>query len=143
VVLTERNVFGAMFERHGKFHLSRAEEILTCVGLWGKRHELAANLSYGQRKLLEIGRALAMNAEIFLFDEPFAGLFPEIARAVSNILMELKKEGKTIVLVEHDIGVVRKISDEVFVLDSGQLLAQGKPDEALARREAVEAYLGD
>src|SRR3989338_2934106 len=63
VVLTERSVFGALFEKHGKFHLAKAEEVLTRVGLFEKRHALARNLSYGQRKLLEIARVLAMNPE--------------------------------------------------------------------------------
>ncbi|MBI2623636.1 MAG: ABC transporter ATP-binding protein [Candidatus Liptonbacteria bacterium] len=142
-VLTERGVFGALIERHGEFHLKKAEEVLRLVGLWEKRDELAVNLSYGQRKLLEIGRAYAMNAEIFLFDEPFAGLFPAMVETVAEVFRALKAAGKTIILVEHDMGLIRRLTDYVFVLDSGKLLAEGKPEEVLARKEVIEAYLGE
>jgi branched-chain amino acid transport system ATP-binding protein len=143
LVLTERNVFGSLFEKHNQYHLARAEEILKKVGLWEKRKELAINLSYGQRKLLEIGRALSTNAEMFLFDEPFAGLFPEMVKSVAHIIKELKKEDKSIVLIEHNMDLVRGLSDYVFVMDSGKLLAEGKPDHVLNRREVIEAYLGE
>ena len=103
ITLTERNVFSALFEKHNKFHLARAEELLKKVDLWEKRNEMAGNLSYGQRKLLEIARVLAMNAEIYLFDEPFAGLFPEMVKIVIAVLQELRTEGKTAVLIEHNM----------------------------------------
>ncbi|MBI2888975.1 MAG: ABC transporter ATP-binding protein [Candidatus Liptonbacteria bacterium] len=142
-VLTERGVFGALFERHSEFHLKQAEEVLRLVGLWEKRNELAVNLSYGQRKLLEIARAYAMRSDIYLFDEPFAGLFPAMVETVAEVFRALKAAGKTIILVEHDMGLIRRLTDYVFVLDSGKLLAEGKPDEVLSRREVVEAYLGE
>ncbi len=142
VVLTERNVFGALFEKHNKFHLTKAEEILKRVGLWEKHNAITANLSYGQRKLLEIGRALATNAEVYLFDEPFAGLFPEMVKIVSSIIKELKREGKTVILIEHDMNLIRELSDHVFVMDSGKLLAEGKPEEVLNKKEVIDAYIG-
>ena len=123
VVLTERNVFSALFEKHKEYHLKKAEDILRRVGLWEKKKELAANLSYGQRKLLEIGRTMVTNADVFLFDEPFAGLFPEMVKIVSTIIQELKKEDKTIILIEHDMNLIRELSDYVFVMDGGKLLA--------------------
>ncbi|MCR4328519.1 MAG: ABC transporter ATP-binding protein [Patescibacteria group bacterium] len=143
LILTERNVFGALFERHGESHLKKAEEVLRLVGLWEKRSELAINLSYGQRKLLEIGRAYAMNSDIYLFDEPFSGLFPAMVKTVEEVFHALKASGKTIILVEHDMGLIRRLTDYVFVLDSGKLLAEGIPDEVLGRKEVVEAYLGE
>lgn len=143
VVLTERNVFGALFEKHSEYHLKIAEEVLSKVGLWEKKNQLAANLSYGQRKLLEIARAMAMKAEIFLFDEPFAGLFPEMIKIVSGIMRELKKEEKTVVLIEHNMNIIRELCDHILVMDSGKLLAEGKPKEVLEKREVIEAYLGD
>ena len=143
ITLTERNVFGALFEKHNKFHLARAEELLKKVGLWEKRNEMAGNLSYGQRKLLEIARALAMNAEIYLFDEPFAGLFPEMVKIVVAVLKELRAEGKTAVLIEHNMDLIRELSDHVIVMDGGELLAEGKPNEVLAERKVIEAYLGE
>lgn len=143
VVLTERNVFGSFFEKHNSYHLSKVKYALEKVNLWEKRNELATNLSYGQRKLLEIARALAMKAEIYLFDEPFAGLFPEMRKIVSGIIRELKQENKTIILVEHDIGLIRELCDHIFVMNEGKLLAEGKPEEVLEKREVVEAYLGE
>ena len=143
VVLTERSVFGALFERHGKLHLTKAEEALKRVGLWEKRHALANNLSYGQRKLLEIARVLAMNPEIVFFDEPFAGLFPEMLKVVVSVMQELKRQGKTQILVEHNMELIRELSDCCVVLDSGELLAEGEPQEVLSRRDVIEAYLGE
>ena len=151
VVLTDRNAFQALFERHGAYHLKKAEEFLRRVNLWEKRNELAISLSYGQRKLLEIARALAMTrsatsgqaADIYFFDEPFAGLFPEMAKIVSGILKELRQEKKAVVLIEHDMGIIRELSDRILVLDAGKLIAAGNPDDVLGRRDVIEAYLGD
>lgn len=143
VVLTERNVWSAIFERHKKFHLEKAKEVLERVGLWTKKDELAINLSYGQRKLLEIARALAMNAEVYLFDEPFAGLFPEMVKTVVSVIKELRSAGKTVVLIEHNVALIRELSDYVIVMDSGKLLAEGKPDDVLSKKEVIEAYLGE
>jgi len=143
VVVTERNVFSSLFERHTEYHHEIAEEVLQKVGLLEKKNQLAVNLSYGQRKLLEIARTLAMKAEVYLFDEPFAGLFPEMKKIVSNIFQELKQENKTIVLIEHDIGLIRELCDHIFVMDEGKLLAEGKPESVLKKREVFEAYLGE
>lgn len=149
VVLTERNVAGALLEKHKKFHLEKAEEVLKRVDLLEKRNELAHNLSYGQRKLLEIARVLAMihsptgGSEIFFFDEPFAGLFPEMVKIVTSVIKELRDKGKTIVLVEHNMDLIRELSDHVIVLDAGKLLAEGRPEEVLSRKDVIEAYLGE
>lgn len=142
VVLTERNVFGALFERHNALHLKRAEELLQKINLWEKRHDPAGNLSYGQRKLLEIARALAMGSAIYLFDEPFAGLFPEMVKIIVSILKELRAEGKTVILIEHNMDLIRELSDHVVVMDGGRLLAEGKPEVVLNEQKVVEAYLG-
>ena len=143
IAFTERNFFGALFERHSVYHLERTEELLRKVNLWEKRNEMAGNLSYGQRKLLEIARALAMDAGIYLFDEPFAGLFPEMVKIVVTVLKELRAEGKTSVLIEHNMDLIRELSDHVIVMDSGRLLAEGTPNEVLAERKVIEAYLGE
>ena len=149
VVLTERSIWSAMFEKHSKFHLEKSEEVLKQVGLWEKRNELAKNLSYGQRKLLEIARVLAMchsgtgDLQVIFFDEPFAGLFPEMIKVVVAVLNDLRAKGKAVVLVEHNIDLIRQLSDYLYVLDAGHLLAEGKPDEVLKKKEVVEAYLGE
>ncbi len=143
VVLTKRNVFSAIFEKHKEYHANIAKEVLKKVDLWEKRDELAENLSYGQRKLLEIGRAIATKAQIFLFDEPFAGLFPEMIKIIVSIIKDLKKQGKTVVLIEHNMDLIRQLSDNVFVMDNGKLLAEGTPEKVLNKKEVIEAYLGE
>jgi len=143
VALTERSIIGSMFEHHNELHQKQAQELLEKVRLWEKKGELVGGLSYGQRKLLEIARALAMNAEIYFFDEPFAGLFPEMTKIVVSILEELRAKGKTVLLVEHNMNLIRQLADHVIVLDAGKLLAQGKPNEVLERRDVIEAYLGE
>jgi ABC-type branched-subunit amino acid transport system ATPase component len=142
VVLTPRSVAASLSWRGERKQREKAEQLLRQVGLWEKRSDLAKSLSYGQRKLLEIARALAMNAEIYLFDEPFAGLFPEMVQAIARVVESLKEEGKTVVLIEHDMGVIRRLADHVIVMDEGKLLAEGAAAEVLARREVIEAYLG-
>lgn len=142
LTLTERNVWGALFERHGKHHLDQAEAVLKKVGLWEKRHDHAENLSYGQRKLLEVARAVSMKANVYFFDEPFAGLFPEMVKTVSGILRELRAGDAAIVLVEHDMGLVRELADHCYVLDSGKVIAEGVPESVLKEPHVIEAYLG-
>lgn len=142
IVLTERTVWSALFERHGKFHLDTAEDLLKKVGLWEKRNELAENLSYGQRKLLEIVRAVAMKSKVYLFDEPFAGLFPEMVKVVSKVLEELRDSGAAVVLIEHNMDLIRNLCDHCYVLDSGKLIASGTPDEVLSQEDVIDAYLG-
>ena len=148
VVITSRNVIGSLFERHKKYHLDIAEKVLKQVGLWDKRESLAHDLSYGQRKLLEIARVLALDEDgqgtlhTVLFDEPFAGLFPEMIKIVSETLSLLRAQGKTVVLIEHNMDIIRELSDHVIVLDSGKVIAEGTPAEALAQHNVIEAYLG-
>jgi ABC-type branched-subunit amino acid transport system ATPase component len=142
VVLTRRGVLASLFERPSEERLARARTLLGRVGLQEQEAQLAATLSYGQRKLLEIARALAMDARVYLFDEPFAGLFPEMVQTIVGIVRALKEEGRTVVLIEHDMGVIRQLADAIVVLDEGRLLAQGEPEEVLERREVVDAYLG-
>ena len=143
VVLTHRNAINALFENKKKLYEDRAIEILEKIGLSEKKHELAMNLSYGQRKLLEIGRALAMDSDIILFDEPYAGLFKEMIKKVSDIIKELREAGKTVILVEHNMEIIRDLCDKVVVLDAGELLAIGEPEKVLKQKDVVNAYLGE
>ena len=142
VVLTSRGVFQAVFERTNSGHRNKATEILQAVGMWDKRDSLAQDLSYGQRKLLEIGRAMALDAHIYLFDEPFAGLFPQMLESVKAILKHMRDEGRTIIFVSHNMEIVREMSDHIIVMDSGKLLTSGDVETVLNRKEVIEAYLG-
>ena len=142
VVLTERRVFPALLERTQPRHKDEAERILRSVGMWEKRDALAQDLSYGQRKLLEIGRAMAMDVQIYLFDEPFAGLFPRMLEQVKTILKDMRERERSILFVSHNMDIVRELADHLFVLDSGNLLAVGEVDEVLGRSKVIDAYLG-
>ena len=143
VVLTERNVFGALFERHNNYHLGKGERRAGKRSIFGKKKRAGGKSFLRPKKTVEIARAVSTQAEMYLFDEPFAGLFPEIIKTVSEIIQELKKEGKTVILIEHNMDLIRELCDNVIVMDSGKLLAQGKPEEVLRKKEVVEAYLGE
>lgn len=147
VVTTCKGWVGALFEKHTNYHLAIAEKVLIRVGIWQFRDRLAINLSYGQRKLLEIARVLAMReigkARIIFFDEPYAGLFPEMVKVVVSVMKELREEGTTVILIEHNMDLIRELSDHVIVMDSGELLAEGKPNEVLSQKDVIEAYLGE
>ena len=143
VVLTERRLFPSLLERTKPRHREEAERILKSVGMWEKRDAMAQDLSYGQRKLLEIGRALAMDVQIYLFDEPFAGLFPRMLEQVKSILKDMREQDRSIVFVSHNMDIVRELADHLFVLDSGALLAVGETDEVLSRSSVIDAYLGN
>jgi branched-chain amino acid transport system ATP-binding protein len=143
VVLTERRLFPSLLERTKPRYKEKAQSILQSVGMWEKRDSMAMDLSYGQRKLLEIGRAIALDVDIYLFDEPFAGLFPRMLERVKAILKDMREQGHTIVFVSHNMDIVRELSDHVFVLDSGTLLAVGEVEEVLGRSNVIDAYLGN
>ena len=142
VGLTERRLFPSLLERTKPRHEAKAAEILRSVGMWEKRDAMAGDLSYGQRKLLEIGRVMALDVKIYLFDEPFAGLFPRMLERVKAILKEMRQQKRTIIFVSHNMDIVRELSDHIFVLDSGALLAVGEVDEVLGRSDVIDAYLG-
>ena len=115
--------------------------LLGVVGLEEKTQQLAGQLSYGQQKLLSLACCLAMEAKILLLDEPVAGVHPDMATKILNLLRTLRNLGKLIVFIEHDISAVRAVADHVVVMDHGQVIAQGVPGEVLERAEILEAYL--
>ena len=143
VVLTERRLLPSLLERRRPAHREKAERILKEVGMWEKREAMAGELSYGQRKLLEIGRAMAMDAQTYLFDEPFAGLFPRMLERVKEIVVRMRDEGHTLIFISHNMDIVRELPDHLIVLDSGKLLTQGEVHDVLSREEVIEAYLGE
>lgn len=142
ITLTNKNVLDGIFEVHSKKHLEEVGNVLDKIGLKEKKHVHAEKLSYGQRKLLEVGRVLLTKSDIYFFDEPFAGLFPEMIRIVSHILKELRDSGATVVLVEHNMQIIKELSDYCIVMDEGKVLAEGITEEVLNRDDVVEAYLG-
>lgn len=119
-----------------------AERILKVMGLWDYRGELAGNLSHGDQRYLEMGIALAAKPSLLLLDEPTAGMTPSETRATTDLLKVIKEEA-TIILIEHDIEVVFKVSDRIIVLHQGSVLAQGAPGEVRATPEVQAAYFGE
>jgi branched-chain amino acid transport system ATP-binding protein len=121
----------------------RAAELLRLVGLRGVGGELAKNLPYGDQRRLEVARALASDPSLLLLDEPTAGMNPRETSDMMALINKLRTElGLTVLLIEHDMKVVMGISDRVTVLDHGERIAEGTPDEVRKNPRVIEAYLG-
>jgi len=120
---------------------ARADEMLATVGLAPKAHLLAAQLSHGEQRHLELAIALAANPVLLLLDEPTAGMSPEETDETMELISALRA-GRTIVLVEHKMKLVMKISDRITVLHQGQVLADGTPEEIRANEVVQRTYLG-
>ncbi len=122
---------------------ARARDLLTRFGLIDKADDYAGSMSGGQRKLLELTRAVMMRAELILLDEPMAGVNPALTQSILAHIKSLRDDdGKTIIFIEHDMDVIQEISDWIVVLGEGRVIAEGRPSDIASNPAVVEAYLG-
>jgi ABC-type branched-subunit amino acid transport system ATPase component len=121
---------------------AKADELLERFLLIKKREDFAGSLSGGQRKLLEMARALMADPELVMLDEPMAGVNPALKQSLLGHVKSLRDEGRTVLFVEHDMDMVRDISDWVIVMAQGKIVAEGPPDSVMADPRVIDAYLG-
>jgi neutral amino acid transport system ATP-binding protein len=120
----------------------RADELLQRFNLAEKREDFAGSLSGGQRKLLEMARALMVEPELVMLDEPMAGVNPALTQSLLQHVKDLREEGMTVLFVEHDMDMVRDISDWVVVMAEGRIIAEGPPEVIMRNQAVIDAYLG-
>jgi branched-chain amino acid transport system ATP-binding protein len=137
-------IYSGPAEREELAHRAYAEKIIDFLEIQAIRKTPVGRLPYGLQKRVELGRALAMEPELLLLDEPMAGMNVEEKEDMCRFVLDVNDEfGTTIALIEHDMGVVMDISDRIVVLDYGRKIADGPPDEVRTRPEVIAAYLGE
>lgn len=141
-LLTGALFYGAA-RREEVVHRRRVEEIIDFLEMEAIRKTIVGNLSYGLRKRVELGRALALEPTLLLLDEPMAGMNVEEKEDMARFILDIhERQGMTIVLIEHDMGLVMDISHRVVVLDFGEKIGEGTPDEIRKDERVIKAYLG-
>lgn len=137
----DESILKSLFSRKEK-KIKKIKKILEIVNLNKPVSTYAQDLSYGQRKLLDLATALAKPHNILLLDEPVAGVNPLLRKQIKEIIKKLNKKGETIVLIEHDMNFVMDLADEIFVMESGKIIAHGKPKDIQNNKKVLDAYLG-
>jgi len=137
-----RNIFQSKAIKQQDHHnLNRAWEILELIEIADKADTLVEGLSGGQKKLLSLGQALMVSPKLILLDEPVAGVNPKLIDKICEILLKLKGQGHNFLIVEHNMNFVRQICDMLYVLDAGEIIAEGPTTKALECEEVLHAYL--
>jgi len=134
-------MFG-LWKDQEKANTEKADALLERFLLIKKREDFAGSLSGGQRKLLEMARALMADPELVMLDEPMAGVNPALKQSLLEHVKSLRDEGRTVLFVEHDMDMVRDISDWVIVMAQGRVIAEGPPEAVMADERVIDAYLG-
>jgi branched-chain amino acid transport system ATP-binding protein len=137
-------IYWGLAQKEEVAHRRRVEDIIDFLKIQDLRRRPTGSLAYGLQKRVELGRALALDPKVLLLDEPMGGCNHEEKEDMARFVLDVNQEwGTTIILIEHDMGVVMDISDRVAVLDMGQKIAEGTPDEVRADARVIKAYLGD
>src|SRR5262245_51363882 len=136
------SLLGRLVRREGAGSPRRALELLEYLGIVGLKDQLAANLSYGQQKLLDFGMALMSNPEVILLDEPLAGVNPTMIQRLVGHIQALNADGHTFVVIEHNMEVVMSLCRRIVVLSQGERIAEGTPAQVAADSLVLEAYFG-
>jgi ABC-type branched-subunit amino acid transport system ATPase component len=137
-----RAMLAPLWRGQEEANTAKADELLERFLLIKKREDFAGSLSGGQRKLLEMARALMADPELVMLDEPMAGVNPALKQSLLGHVKSLRDEGRTVLFVEHDMDMVRDISDWVIVMAQGKIVAEGPPDSVMADPRVIDAYLG-
>jgi branched-chain amino acid transport system ATP-binding protein len=137
-----RSLIPALWQGQEAEVTARAEELLARFKLDTKRDDYAGSLSGGQRKLLEMARALMVGPELVMLDEPMAGVNPALTQSLLGHIKALREDGMTVLFVEHDMDMVHDISDWVVVMAQGQIIAEGPPSHVMGDQRVIDAYLG-
>jgi branched-chain amino acid transport system ATP-binding protein len=147
ILISEMGRLGGLLQtKRGKSILAKdrqkAEDLLKLVGLFEKRDMSAQNIAYGEQRRLEVARALACDPKILLLDEPVAGMNPEESVEMAQLIKRISERGLTIFVIEHNLDVVMNLCEKIFVINYGEIIAEGEPTEIQNNEKVIEAYLG-